>query len=358
MKWGHTSIFPNQYIILLGPSGRARKSEPIEVCKYFLNQLGNVSMTSEAVTRQQLIRRMKNAQATVNLAPGYKSQCSMTCIAGELAAFLGEGDTQFLVDLTDWYDSREKWTYDTKHEGTDTLLGVCFNLLGAMAPDWIPHCIPQGAIGGGFTSRLLWVVAHHKERIISNPNEVELDKDLEAAILYDLERIHLLEGEVKFHPEALADYEAWYRAEEAKVSRGELPVRDPRFAGYISRRATHVKKIAMCLAVAEHDDLLIYPKEFKAAVADLEDLEKDMHTVFASVGTSGMAAELNAVQTYILERGVVSQRDLVRAFQSELNPNLLGYIEKTLEVMETVTIERDSKTGKVTYRANPSKPDA
>lgn len=311
-------------------------------------QLG-VPLSSEAITRQQLIRRMKLAH---NRAGGPKSHyighCSMTCISGEFAAFLGEGDTQFLVDLTDWYDSRDKWTYDTKHGGTDEIVGVCFNILGAMAPDWIPHCIPQGAIGGGFTSRLLWVVSQHKERLIPNPNSVELDEGLEQDIIHDLEMIHSLQGEFVLHREAMEWYEEWYIREENRVAAGEFPLKDPRFQGYISRRATHIKKIAMCLATARCNDLLITQPDIEAAVTELEGLEKDFGIVFAGVGNNPTVQPTNAIIEIIKERSV-KKSEIARTFYTDLDITQLEQVEQMLVAMRRIKVRRDPMSEEVLW---------
>lgn len=349
IRWGHTTIFPNQYIILLGPSGRARKGEPIEIAKRMLTQVG-VNTTSEAVTRQQLIRRIKMSFNRVGGPVGYYTgHCSMTCISGEFAAFLGEGDTQFLVDLTDWYDSRDKWTYDTKHEGTDEIIGVCFNILGAMAPDWIPHCIPIGAIGGGFTSRLLWVVEYAKERLIPNPNLIALDEGLESVIVRDLEAIHMMSGEYILHSHALQLYEDWYVKEEKRVIAGEFPLKDPRFSGYIARRATHVKKIAMTLAASRSDVLVIEDTHMKQAISELEDLEKDFGSIFSGVGTSPHVRVTGVMLDILRERGELKLSEAARIFYSDATRSDLQQVEDMLLTMQVIRKTVDALSGDVTY---------
>ena len=60
MPWGHDIIYPNMYIVLIGPSGRARKGTAMNIGKDILKDIV-ISMTSESITREALIRDMKEA---------------------------------------------------------------------------------------------------------------------------------------------------------------------------------------------------------------------------------------------------------------------------------------------------------
>ena len=72
---------------------------------------------------------------------------------------------------------------------------------------------------------------------------------MEAAIKHDLELIKMIAGPMRFEPKAMKLYEEWYAEEDRKIDMGMPAIRDPRFSGYVSRRATHIKKIAMTLVM-------------------------------------------------------------------------------------------------------------
>ena len=40
MKWGHSDIYPNQYIVLIGPSGQSRKGEAVNLARNFIDHIG------------------------------------------------------------------------------------------------------------------------------------------------------------------------------------------------------------------------------------------------------------------------------------------------------------------------------
>ena len=63
-----------------------------------------------------------------------------------------------LVFLTDLFDCRElPWKYRTKGRGDNTIENLYLNLLAATTPDSLASSLPALAIGGGLTSRILFI---------------------------------------------------------------------------------------------------------------------------------------------------------------------------------------------------------
>src|SRR5574337_943259 len=115
MKWGHDTIYPNLYVILVGPSGRVRKGDPINISKNFVKAL-DVPMIGEDNSLEYIIRYMHDAIQTYK-EPGtgrIEMHSSVTCFVEELSVLTGERNTRFLANLTNWYDGRSEWTRRTK----------------------------------------------------------------------------------------------------------------------------------------------------------------------------------------------------------------------------------------------------
>ncbi len=349
MDWGHTRIFPNQYVVLVGPSGN-RKGEPITIASEMLEGLESIHLIPEATTRQSLARFLKNSVETFQDETGTPvSECAVTGLFEELSVFLGEGDSKFLGWLTNWYDSRGSWTYDTKNAGTDEVLGVCMNMFASTAPDWIPLFLPFMAIGGGFTSRIIFIVEHKKGQIIEDPNEVEIDLKLKADLIHDMQVITQLAGEMRFDREALALYKEWYRRQEESVAGGNPPIQDPRFSGYVSRRATHIKKLAMISSVSRDSSKLIIAADFHRARTLLEGAEQAMPFVFSAVGRSQYAVQTDSVREFIQERGSISKQELLRLLYYDIDVKTLEVVEEQLTAMGVVRREVQTDTGDVIY---------
>lgn len=350
MKWGHSTIYPNQYIILVGPSGQSRKGEAINIGKSLLLDVA-IPTTAERVTREALIRFMKT-KVTNFTDPSTRRitfQSAVTCISEELSVFLGQREIGMLSDLTNWYDSRDEWTYETKNSGTDRVMGMCFNMLGGTAPDWLPSMLPQEAVGGGFTSRCIFVVEEHKRKVVSNPNLSGDEVALRDALLHDLEAINLLAGEVRFSAAAQQRYEEWYKEEEAKYAAGKAALMDPRFAGYSARRATHIKKIAMAVMASRGDDLIISENDFARARGLLEAVERKMPRVFIGLGKARFAEATETVLLFVQSRREVSRAEVLRRYYRDVDAYTLDQVEVILSQMGMVQVLRNG-TGERLYK--------
>lgn len=336
IQWGHSTIFPNLYVVIVGPSGQSRKGEPVTVARSFIEEL-NIPIISEDNSQEAVILDMKMSATTFQGKDGrIKTQSAVCCFAEELAVFTGYQHSTFLAYLTNWYDSRDKWTRRTKHQGTDEIIGMCFNLFAATAPDWIPHILTREAIGGGFTSRVIFIVETGKEQTISNPNLYPPDEQLREELTTDLEHIHTLVGEFKFSEDALDLYTEWYEHEDEKARQGIFPVADPLFAGYAARRATHIKKLAMVLSVSHSDSLIIEPEDFHKALSLLEKAEEKMPSAFTGVGRAKHAEETEMVARFIEDHPGCSKGEILSAMYRTVDHEALESVMKGLLTMGRV----------------------
>jgi hypothetical protein len=328
MKWGRSTIYPNLYIILVGPSGRAKKGTALDFAKPILQAI-NIPLVAGAITREKLIRRM--AGAISNYQDGTTGlpmfQCGMTCISSELSVFLGQNNIKFLADLCDWYDCLPTWEYDTKHFGTDKLDGVYFNLIAATAPDWLPSILPREAVGGGFTSRVIWVVEEEKRATVVFPT---CDEELEKLLIHDLEDIHLISSEFKFTPEAADAYATWYKQADDDIRRGNPPIPDPKFAGYCDRRATLVKKLSMITSVSEDSEPIIELRHFQRAVKLMESVEKKMPRAFSGLGEARYVYASELLLNFLATHKRATRTQILSLFFRDIDSYTFEVITKTL----------------------------
>lgn len=351
MVWGHSKIYANQYVILVGPSGTARKGDAINIGRPFMEHI-NIKIASQRITPEALIKVMAASSSSyIDSNKNMRYQHPITIIAGELSVFVGQKNLKLLADLTDLYDSHDSWEYETKHgypistnsgqqttQTKDIISGVCVNILGGTAPDWIPTILPQEAVGGGWTSRVIFVVEPGKGQVVANPNLSPPDEALRKRLEKDLEKIHLIIGEYVFSNDALDAYTAWYEDQEAKMKIGIFPIQDGRFGGYAARRATHVKKIAMCFSASRGEDLQIELKDFMRAKEVLERTEKKMAKTFRGMGKSNIAEITDRVLQVIINKGEVKRSEILRFLYGDIDIWTLEQVEKVLEGMKTISI--------------------
>lgn len=340
MKWGTETIYPNQYIILIGASGRCRKGVAFAIVQDLVKEVGIVA-TAESITREALIKDIAESTASfLDPETGTIFHCSLSSYQEELSIFLGQADVRFLADLTDWYNCKPDWTYRTKNMGTDRITNLCFNLLGGTAPDWLVSIIPQEAIGGGFTARCVFVVEEEKKHLVPRPPMP--DSNLRSMLVNDLEQIHIMAGEMKFTPEAEDIYAHWYEHVSHKTG-----VKDPKFESYNERRATHIKKLCMAMSASRGSDRRITKHDFERALAILEDTEKKMSRVFTGLGEARYSKSTAMVLDYIMKSpgGRCKASEILRKFSRDVDSYTLDIIGKTLRGMMVVTTEFEQGTG-------------
>lgn len=343
LKWGlGRIIYPNLYVVLVGPSGRTRKGVAIGIAKEFLKKIPNVTVTPESSSgRQAMIMAMK--RAIVNFQDPsdgkIKFHCSVTAFSEELSVFLGQGDIAYLSNLTDWYDSKDDWEYETVGRGKDSLQGLCLNLLGGTAPDWIQSMIPHEALGGGFTSRIIFVVEEVKRKII--PKYIPTDEELavQEILQSDIERISQLAGEITFDEDAEKLYIDWYIDQDKKLSAGQPAVPDTRFAGYCERRATHLQKLMILCSASRSDELKIRAADFHRALSLLHMAELQMPKTFGGLGKSRMSDESDVIINYIKQVRVTTRKLLMQKFYRDIDPNTLAQVEALMTQMGVVKIK-------------------
>lgn len=351
LQWGFERIFPNMYVVLVGPSGKARKGLALGIGKDIISEVSGIILTSENATREALIRAMKGAIANFQMPSGQvQMHCSITCFSEELSVFLGQNDIKFLASLTDWYDSKDNWTYETKGSGKDHLQGLCFNLLGATAPDWLQSMLPQEAVGGGFTSRVIFVVEERKSKTTPKHELTTDEENLRSSLVSDLARINNISGEFKFTPEGEKVYIDWYSKYDAKLAKGDYPVEDSRFAGYAERRATHLRKLMMIMSASRGDDLLITPEDFHRADKILHATELKMAKTFGGLGQAKYANVTEKVMDYIRGfNGPVSRRDVMAKFYRDVDGATMRIIEEVMEQTGFVDIKVLLQSGDKVY---------
>jgi hypothetical protein len=343
LRWGlGRVIYPNVYAVLVGASGRTRKGVALGIAKEFLKNLPSVTVVPESSSgRQAMILAMKRALTNFQDPSDNKIKfhSSVTAFSEELSVFLGQGDIAYLSNLTDWYDSKDDWEYETVGRGKDTLQGLCLNLMGGTAPDWIQSMIPQEALGGGFTSRIIFIVEEVKRKIIPKYVVTPEEERLKELLQRDIERISQLAGEITFTPEAEQLYIDWYIEQDTALSAGKPVIPDTRFAGYCERRATHIQKLMILCSASRGDDLKINGDDFRRALHLLTEVEKNMPKTFGGLGKSKMSDQSDAVINFIKKVGITTRKVLMQKFYRDIDPMTLANVESLMQQMGVVKIK-------------------
>ncbi len=348
--WGSQTIYPNQYIMLVGPSAASRKGVAMDLGWEILEPLG-LPISADALSKERLLQVMAESGSSWNdgTTGEVMWQNELTTYSKEFAVFLRQGNIDLLALLTDLYDCPGSWKYETKNSGKDTLTDLCYNILAATAPDWFSAILPQEALGGGFTSRIIFVMEEFRRQTVADEKLTDEGLRLKRFLIDDLHEIGNISGEYVFSKEAKAAYVSWYEQASEDAKRGLYPIEDPLFISYCERRQTHVRKLCLAIAASRRSKLVVELEDFESARVALEKIEKNMHKVFGGQGRSPNSEMIYSILKFIKDKKRVTRSELLNSFYRDLgSTNVLTEIEIMLKAMGVVAIEME-EGGRQTY---------
>lgn len=306
-KW-----FPNFYIILVAPPGIVSKSTTAGISMNLLRKVPNVHFGPDVVTWQALIKSFAESKEEYKLGDTYYPMSAMTIESSEFGNLFNPQDKDMVDLLVTLWDGKEgAFTKITKMSGNDTIENPWINIVACTTPAWIAGNFPEYLIGGGFTSRCLFVYSDTKWQYVAYPGLTvpENFHAVERALVKDLEHISTLVGEYRLTPEAIKWGTAWY--EEHYKNRPQH-LDDDRFGGYIARKQTHIHKLAMILSAATKDAMTITEEDLFLANKMVTELEADMPKVFARIGRTEESVQAERLLQYITRRGECGYQDCYR----------------------------------------------
>lgn len=306
----------NMYIILVAPPGIVSKSTTAELGMELLRQVPGVKFGPSVVTWQSLVQTFGQAAEMFELPGGvYETMSPLTVASSEFGNLLDPTDRAMMDTLVNLWDGKS-FQKATKNSGNDDVINPWINIIACTTPDWIAGSFPEYAIGGGFTSRCIFVYAGEKERFVAYPSaKISNAFDARKAdLVYDLEHISTaLKGEYKLTPDAIRWGEAWYE-KHFTVDVGKMD--SSRFGGYMARKQTHIHKLAMVLAASMHDNMEITADDLTTAEEMVTALEPEMQHVFAKIGQSKESIQVDRFMSWIEKQGTVTMEAAVRYMQA------------------------------------------
>ncbi len=299
--------YPNFYIILVAPPGVVSKSTTASVAMSLLREVPGIKFGPDIVTWPSLVTSFAAAAEAYEWPQGtWHAMSAMTLESSEFGNLFNPQDRE-MVDLfvTLWDGKQGALKKETKTSGRDSVENPWINLVACTTPAWIAGAFPDYLIGGGFTSRCVFVYAEKKQQRVAYP-KLTVPSNYEhfkQELIDDLCQIALITGEYQITPEAYAWGTEWYALHDEKPPPNL--VGDDRFGGYLARKQTHIHKLAMVIAASQGDDLWIHPEHLAIANRMVSDLEPDMVQVFAKIGRSDESIQAERIVTYLQREGPV-----------------------------------------------------
>lgn len=310
-KW-----YPSFYIIYVAPPGIVAKSTTADIAMDILRQVPGIKFGPNSITWQALVTAFAAASEGFVYEEMQYPMSPLTLVASELGSLLNLQDRDMVNLLIELWDGKKGYEKITKMSGNDTIDAPWINLQACTTPHWIADNMPPSTIGGGLSSRCIFIYADEKEKYIAYVDEhvSEGDDALRNALIHDLEHIATnLVGPFTITEEARVWGREWYeKFWRAAASRMD----DQMLEGYAARKQTHLHKLAMVWAAAQRDSLIITAEDLQLANTMLEDLETDMPKVFSRIGRSEESLQSERFIAFVEKKGAIPYEEAYRTIHA------------------------------------------
>jgi len=327
IETGIGSIYPNLYVLLVGPPG-TRKTTAMNNVKKLVEKNTQVRFAPKdtAGQRQGLITAMQGekeeeledglldvASAIASISEHKMSICAadrhaMYVCAAEFRSFMGQNNLDLTGFLLEMWDG-EDYDYQLK-TAKIKLKDPLLNLIGCTTPTEISVLLPPQVIGQGFMSRFILVYAADKYKKIP-PSRAYLDKEV-IPCLADVFSFasNKMNGPMKLSESA--------KRMDDKLYMREVSIQDTRFMYYIERRHTHLMKVACALA-ASRKSMTIEADDLEQADLLLSHTELSMPDALGEFGLSPIATAKQKMAEYIQHaNGPITSRILWMVMQRDI----------------------------------------
>jgi hypothetical protein len=330
------TFYPNLYIVLVGPSATG-KGTAMKFASDIIEKIPTIRLSAQATSLQALIRRMKETNLTdINVVTGDQTyHSSLTIFSTEFTVFLGYHNQELIAALCEWYDCHNRWVYETIARKKEEVVGVWVNLFAGTTPDAIQASLPIESIGGGLTSRIIFVVEEKRAKLVVVPTITERQLQLQQMLVYDLEAINRMSGIMEYTEGFLATYSDWcYYAENHR------PFYDKKFDGYCGRRRKHLITLSMVCCASRGDEMIMTSEDIDRAITLLAEVEVKMGKVFKGMGRSAISDLISDAVVYVANSPVpdIPLFQFAKYFEGDMDKIEMERVITTLEAMNTVKI--------------------
>jgi len=345
LDMGTYTIFPNLFVVLVAGSGRCRKSTAVSQVEGLLRKLNpKPNLIAQRITPEGLIDALQVVHTT-DKKQFLKKTSEGFIVVDELSTFLNRktyesGLASLLIPL---YDCKASFEYRTKGRGTEAIRDSCLGLLGASTVDWIRSAIPIDAIGGGLTSRIIFVYVQHPPPPVAITGYSDLKKQIKEKLQRFLEEMSTVSGEMQMEPDAWEYYKTSYDTYYKTSPFFEQHT----LSGYASRRHVHMLKLGILFSASEGNSRLILKRHLAGAEELLRQSELHMSRVLALISSTDKGALTEIIFEKIVAREGMDRTTLMRAMSHRLDSNELSGVIETL--IHSGRIQARHENGKLWY---------
>lgn len=338
---GHSHIFPNQYLMLIGTAG-TRKSTAVKLMKSLLVKAGYTTISAERTSKEKFLLDLAGHDDDAPMGSGDNildnnlfgnsaddsTHRPMFIAADEANDFFGIGNLEFLSILGSLWDwNGAPYANRIKTGKSVSIPNPTVSILSGNTPTGFSIAFPSDILGQGFFSRLLLVYGEPNGRRITFPRTPDQNETTE--IVAGLQRIKSYHfGELQYSDTARLLLEHIYQS--------TTPINDLRFDSYFNRRFTHLLKLCIICAAAslrkEIDEETVIE-----ANTYLSYIETLMPKALGEFGKSRNSDVTHKILSFIEAHDGCVLKDLMKLVSADLEkPSDIGDIIRKLSMSDKI----------------------
>lgn len=314
---GYFQWIPNFYIVFVSPPGIVSKSTTADIGMSLLRAVPGVKFGPNSLTWQSLTKNLGESTEGIEMPDGeIYPMSAITIVAGELGSLLNFEDREMIDVFVDLWDGRKGlWHRQTKMSGEDKIQNPFVNIIGCTTPAWVKRNFDRYLLGGGFTSRTIFVYGSEKRQLEAYPGDriANLGPDFEATklkLIQDLEQIAQMLGNFSLTPAAKEWGRAWYAKHYDRYK--STDPNDEGMTSFLARKQTQMHKLGMVLSAAKRSNMLIDEKDLEFADKILDSVEHDLPEVFGRIAERDEVQDAVAIVQILAVRKRVERSALYR----------------------------------------------
>ena len=295
----HFKIWPAIQTMLIGPSGKVKKSTAANVGVRLAMHSNRINKLPERVTSEALSSNLAELYGRTGAAIGmlYVSELS-TCLNKK------DYNSDLVQVLTDLFDSRDiPLTVRTQRRGNETISNVAVSFIGCSNEEWLASSIPESAFGGGFMGRMLVIHQANTDRMFPLPEPS--DPHLHEYLQSQLAHTEFVQGVAALTPAARKFFTKRY------IDIKHNWPRDERVMPFWERLGDHLLRLGMVLSVSENleqrNGVSITDEHLYKANILLDWILKHLPQVYGYLGRSEFGDEAHRILRFISGNGGVAK---------------------------------------------------
>ena len=336
---GHSQIFPNQYLMLIGSAG-TRKSTSIKLMKSILVKAGYTTISAERTSKEKFLLDLAGYSDEPSDADSILNQNlfgsdddtstvrPMFIGADEANDFFGIGNLEFLSILGSLWDwTGAPYSNRIKTGKSVSIPNPTVTILAGNTPTGFSLAFPSDILGQGFFSRLLLVYGEPNGKKIPFPRIPDPQHTTHiVTYLQHIKSYHF--GEL--------DYTDTARALLSLIYTQPKSFDDIRFDSYHNRRFTHLLKLCIVIAASKLEKD-IGEKTVIEANTYLSYIETLMPKALGEFGKSRNSDVTHKILSFIEAHDGVVLKDLMKLVSADLEkPSDIGDILKKLSMSDKI----------------------